>query len=73
MFNHDKYQNTLQNNQLPNHSKLPTIAELYPNYSSEEQAEASETLSRYLALVRRIYERIKSENGNNVCKDEKFD
>jgi hypothetical protein len=42
--------------------RLP-IAELYPDYTSEERAEAEYTLSRYLDLVRRIYE---SDNGANA-------
>ena len=34
-----------------------TIQDLYPDLSSEQQAEAAECLAQYIALVCRIYER----------------
>lgn len=43
--------------------RLP-IAELYPDYTPEERAEAEYTLGRYLDLVRRIY-----ESGNGASSD----
>jgi hypothetical protein len=42
--------------------KRRTIAELYPSLSEEEQREAEYNLRRYIRLVWRIFERVKSEN-----------
>ena len=39
-----------------------TIADLYPNLSPEQQAEAEYRLLRYLAIVKRIFERICKEH-----------
>ncbi len=39
-----------------------TIADLYPNLTSEQQAEAEYRLLRYLAIVKRIFERVVREN-----------
>jgi hypothetical protein len=38
-----------------------TIADLYPNLTLEEQAEAEYRLHGYLAIVRRIFERVARE------------
>jgi hypothetical protein len=35
-----------------------TIADLYPELTPEQQAEAEERLLRYLAVVRKIYDRL---------------
>jgi hypothetical protein len=42
--------------------KRRSIAELYPQLSPEEQLEAEYNLRRYIKLVWRIFERVKSEN-----------
>ena len=41
--------------------KAPTIAELYPELSMEQQEEAEYFLRRYLDLIKRIYERVERE------------
>ena len=49
----------------PNFSKnekVPTVADLYPQLSLEEQKQAEFNLHRYLLAVKRIFERIKREN-----------
>jgi hypothetical protein len=38
------------------------IADLYPNLSPAEQIEARENLLRYLAVVKKIYEELPTEN-----------
>jgi hypothetical protein len=38
-----------------------TIADLYPDLSPAEQAEAEYNLKQYVALIWRIYQRIKRE------------
>lgn len=48
--------------------KQITIADLYPNLSPEEQAEAEYNLKRYLSLVWRIYQRVKRENPELLTK-----
>ncbi len=42
--------------------KRRTIAELYPNLSAAEQAEAEYNLRRYIRLVWRIFDRLMREN-----------
>ncbi len=42
--------------------KKITIADIYPNLSSEEQSDAEATLHRYLAVVKRIYENISEQD-----------
>lgn len=42
---------------------IPTIAELYPHLTPEEQREAEENLTRYLEVVLQIYNRISLERG----------
>ena len=44
-----------------------TVADLYPKLSPEEQVEAEDTIKSYIALVWRIYQRVRHQ------KDEKFD
>ena len=39
-----------------------TVGDLYPGLSPEQQAEAEYRLLRYLAVVKRIFERIAQEN-----------
>lgn len=62
---------TAENN--PNLSPEPeTIVELYPELSLAQQKEAEYFLTRYLDLVRRIYERIrreKEESKNSIDKN----
>jgi hypothetical protein len=41
----------------------PTLAELYPELTSEELTETKYTLGRYIDLVWRIYQRIRSEKS----------
>jgi len=57
----------LDNEDYENPNKAPTLAEVYPGYTGEELAEAETTLRRYVELVWRIYQRLKSE------KAKKFD
>lgn len=42
--------------------KRLTIADLYPQLSQEEQQEAEYNFRRYIRLVWRIFERVRSEN-----------
>lgn len=42
--------------------KKMTISDLYPDLTTEEQAEAEENLRRYLAVVKRIFEHISEHN-----------
>jgi len=42
---------------------LVTLADLYPEFSSEEQAEAEYNLKQYAALIWRICQRIKREKS----------
>ncbi|MGI8467019.1 MAG: hypothetical protein ACR2N3_01040 [Pyrinomonadaceae bacterium] len=39
-----------------------TVADLYPDLSTEQQAEAKYRMLRYLAIVKDIFERICEEN-----------
>ena len=43
--------------------KRPTIEDLYPELSPEEQEEAERNLRAYLELVVRIFERIRRQPG----------
>ncbi len=43
--------------------KSPTIHDLYPHLTPEECALAEENLELYLALVLRIFERLKAEQA----------
>jgi hypothetical protein len=54
------------NNGRSNSPKPRTIQELYPDFTREEQAEAEDTLRRYLDLVWRIYRRIRGENPEKI-------
>ncbi len=38
-----------------------SIADLYPDLTTEEQSEAEDNLRRYLAVVRQIFEHIQTE------------
>ncbi len=38
-----------------------SIADLYPDLTTQEQSEAEENLRRYLAVVRQIFEHIQAE------------
>jgi hypothetical protein len=46
--------------------KRPTIGDLYPELSPEEQEEAERNLRAYLELVVRIFERIRREPGGEA-------
>lgn len=46
-----------------------TIADLYPDLSSEEQAEAEYNLKRYVRLIWRIFERVNRENPALLTKE----
>lgn len=48
-----------------------TIHDLYPELSPEQQAEAEYHLLRYLALVKRIFERIAREKPELLTKLER--
>ncbi len=50
---------------------MPTIADLYPELSPKQQAEAEFYLSGYLDVVRRIFERICYEQPELLTKLEK--
>lgn len=45
-----------------NPAHIPTLAELYPHLTPEEQKEAEENIMRYLEVVLRIYNRISLEH-----------
>lgn len=50
---------------MPGNEELEiTIADLYPELSPDEQAEAEFNLLGYLDVVRRIFERVAAENPN---------
>jgi hypothetical protein len=40
-----------------------TIREVYPTFSDEQLAEAETTFRRYIAVMVRIYERVRAEQG----------
>ena len=40
-----------------------TIRELYPDFTNEQLAEAETTFRRYIAVMVRIYERVRVEQG----------
>ena len=46
---------------LPNEAKDLTLRGLYPDLSDDERAAADESLDRYVALILRIYERIRED------------
>jgi hypothetical protein len=48
--------------------KRISIADLYPELSPAEQAEAEYNLKRYLNLVWRIYERVRREDPELLTK-----
>ncbi|MEQ1762144.1 MAG: hypothetical protein ABL984_03255 [Pyrinomonadaceae bacterium] len=43
-------------------NETTSLAKIYPHLSEEELREAEENLMQYLAVVRRIFDRIKREN-----------
>lgn len=45
------------NDSLHTNDSRPTIETLYPDLTPEQQAEAAYRIKRYLAVIRRIYER----------------
>jgi len=49
-----------------NKSKSQTIQNLYPELTPEEQSEVEHALRRYLALVWRIYQRLRREKGGKI-------
>ena len=61
-------------NSKPNDPELKpapkTIADLYPQLSPDEQAEAAYTLNRYLDLVWRIYQRVRRQSSEASGKTE---
>jgi hypothetical protein len=58
MFDNRKY--------YQNQPKPPTFEQLYPDFTAEEQDEAGETVRRYVQLVWRIYQRLKSEKNGKI-------
>ena len=48
-----------------------TIADLYPNLTSEQQAAAEYRLLGYLAIVKRIFERVARERPDILTELEK--
>jgi hypothetical protein len=40
-----------------------TIREVYPDFTDEQLAEAETTFRRYIAVMVRIYERVRAEQG----------
>ncbi|MCA1622475.1 MAG: hypothetical protein LC768_01920 [Acidobacteria bacterium] len=46
--------------------EYPAIRKLYPEFTFEEQAEAEDTLKRYVALVWRIYNRKRREKRGKI-------
>lgn len=44
-----------------NKDQAPTIADLYPDLTPEEQEEAAMNLQQYIDLVGRIYDRLERE------------
>jgi hypothetical protein len=58
-----------QNNPY-NKPKSSAIKDLYPDLSPDELSEAEHALHKYLALVWRIYQRLRRESSE---KQQKFD
>lgn len=40
-----------------------TLREVYPTFTDEQLAEAESTFRRYIAVMARIYERVRAEQG----------
>jgi hypothetical protein len=40
-----------------------TIRDLYPNFTDEQLQQAETTFRRYIAVMARIYERVRAEQG----------
>lgn len=57
----------MQKTDLPKiKSAAPTIDSLYPDFTLEEKVEAEEFWKRYVALVWRIYQRIRREKQEKI-------
>ena len=41
----------------------PSIRQLYPDLTEEQAAEAEDNLARYIAVMARIYTRVRAEQG----------
>lgn len=67
------YQDSLQRQQQRRRAFQPerkiTIADLYPELSAEERAEAEYNLQRFARLVWRIFERVLRENPERLTKE----
>jgi hypothetical protein len=48
---------------------VPTIRDLYPNFTDAELAEAEDNLERYLTLVLRIFERRELQKAGQLTED----
>jgi hypothetical protein len=46
-------------------SEITDIGELYPELNAEQRAEAEYYLTRYVEIVRRIYERVNGLTGKD--------
>jgi hypothetical protein len=57
----------IQNNNFPKLKSSPrAIDRLYPDYTPQEKAEAEDFWKRYVALVWRIYRRIKRGKSGEI-------
>lgn len=54
---------------VPQQKDNGELRKLYPDYTDDELAEAEETMTRYINLVRRIYERVKCENPELLTRE----
>jgi len=48
---------------------VPTIRDLYPNYTEKELAEAEDNIERYLTLVLRIFERQELQKAEQLTEN----
>lgn len=64
-------ENSSKSENSSKNEETPTIAELYPNLTPDEQAEAEFNLLGYLDVVRRIFERICREQPELLTELEK--
>jgi hypothetical protein len=55
---------------MKNNGKTPSIEDLYPDLSPEEEQEAKENLDQYINLVWRIYNRLKMEGKMGEVMEE---
>lgn len=56
-------------NQAKSSRKSPSISDLYPDLTAEQQEEAEYFLHRYLDLIRRIYRRVEAEKRRQKEKN----